>query len=92
MLGYGALIGLTWLLMVFSAQPLYVFTEWVPENIVEWSSIRKVFWSLVSDSARLVRVGSRELRAIEFWGGLTRWGTVLLLLGGAMRGRRAAKE
>ena len=92
LLGYGALIGLTWLLMVFSAQPLYVFTEWVPENIVEWSSIRKVFWSLVSDSARLIRVGSRELRAIEFWGGLTRWGTVLLLLGGAMRGRRAAKE
>ena len=92
LLGYGALIGLTWLLMVFSAQPLYVFTEWVPENIVEWSSIRKVFWSLVSDSARLVRVGSRELRTIEFWGGLTRWGTVLLLLGGAMRGRRAAKE
>lgn len=84
LLGYAALVGLTWLLLVFSAQPLYVFTEWVPENIVEWSSIRKVFWSLTTDAARLVRVGTRELRVIEFWGGLVRWGTVLMLLGAAM--------
>ena len=84
LLGYGTLIALTWLLLVFSAQPLYVFTEWVPENIVEWSSISKVFWSLIEDSARLVRVGTRELRVIEFWGGLLRWGTALVLLGAAL--------
>lgn len=90
--GYAALIGLTWLLMVFSAQPLYVFTEWVPENIVEWSSLTKVFWSLTADAAKLLRIGTRELRTIEFWGGLVRWGTVLFLLGAALRGRRAAAE
>ena len=89
LLGYGALIALTWGLMVFSAQPLYVFTEWVPENIVDWSSISKVFWSLTADAARLVRVGTRELRVVEFWGGLARWGTALFLLGGALRGRKA---
>lgn len=89
LLGYGALIGLTYLLLVFSAQPLYVFTEWVPENIVEWSSISKVFWSLTADAARLVRVGTRELRVVEFWGGLARWGTALFLLGAALRGRKA---
>lgn len=89
LLGYGALIALTYLLLVFSAQPLYVFTEWVPENIVEWSSISKVFWSLTADAARLVRVGTRELRVVEFWGGLARWGTALFLLGAALRGRKA---
>lgn len=88
LLGYGALIGLTWLLMVFSAQPLYVFTEWVPENIVAWSSISKVFWNLTGEAAALLRVGTRELRVVEFWGGFTRWGTVLILLGAALRGNR----
>lgn len=87
LLGYGALIGAAYLLLVFSAQPLYVFTEWVPENIVEWSSIAKVFWSLTASAGRLVRVGTRELRVIEFWGGVLRWGVVLALLGLALRAR-----
>ena len=91
LLGYAALIGLTWLLMVFSAQPLYVFTEWVPENIVEWSSIAKVFWNLTSDAARLLRVATRELREIEFWGSLVRWGTVLTLLGAALLPKRTGR-
>ncbi len=84
LLMYGALIGVTYLLMAFSVQPLYVFTEWVPENLVEWSSIRKVFWNLTSQAAELVRIGTRELRVVEFWGGLVRWGMVLLLLGVAL--------
>lgn len=88
LLGYAALIGLTWLLLVFSAQPLYVFTEWVPENIVEWSSLTKVFWSLTSSAARLTRIGTRELRTVEFWGGFVRWGSVLFLLGAALRKRK----
>lgn len=92
LLGYGALIGATYLLLVFSSQPLYTFTEWVPENIVEWSSITKVFWSLVSDSARLIRLGTRELRVIEFWGGFVRWGTLLTLLGAAMLPKRGKRE
>ena len=89
-LGFAALIALIWLLMDFSVRPLYVFTEWVPENIVEWSSIRTVFWSLVGESAKLVKVGSRELRTVEFWGGILRWGAILALLGAAIRRRRAA--
>ena len=84
LLGYAALIGATYLLMAFSVRPLYVFTEWVPENIVEWSSIAKVFWNLTTEAAGLVRVGSRELRVVEFWGGVLRWGVILLLLGAAL--------
>ena len=75
-------------------QPVYVFTEWVPENFVEWSSIVKVFWDLVSSSAGVVRLVSRELRIVEFWGALLRWGVILVLLGAALlpKARRERKR
>ena len=82
-LGYAALVALIALLVVFSAQPITVFTEWVPENIVSWTSITKVFRNLTRDAAGLVRLGSRELRIIAFWGGVMRWGTLLLLVASA---------
>ena len=81
---YGVLVGLAWLLLSFSVQPVYTFTEWVPDNFVEWSSITKVFWNLVSASASLVRVSTREMRIVEFWGALVRWGLILVLLGAAL--------
>ena len=84
LLGYGALVGLTYLLMAFSVQPLYVFTEWVPESIVEWSSIRKVFWNLTGAAASPLHIGTRELRRVEFWGGVLRWGVITALLGFAL--------
>ena len=81
---YGVLVGLAWLLLSFSVQPVYTFTEWVPDNFVEWSSITRVFWNLVSASASLVRVSTRELRIVEFWGAVVRWGLILVLLGAAL--------
>ncbi|MBR0408045.1 MAG: hypothetical protein IJI53_08410, partial [Clostridia bacterium] len=87
-LGFGALIGATYLLLVFSAQPLYVFTEWVPDNIVEWSSLKRVFWNLTASAANLTRFATRELRVIEFWGGVLRWGIVAALLGVALMPKR----
>lgn len=84
LLGYAVLLLVIWQLMAFSVKPLYVFTEWVPENIAEWSSIAGVFWDRIGASAKLVRIGSRELRVLEFWGGLLRGGTVMALLGVAL--------
>lgn len=81
---YAALVGATWLLLSFSVQPAYVFTEWVPDNFVEWSSISQVFWNLITESSALVRVGTRELRIVEFWSRLLLWGVVLALLGAAL--------
>ena len=92
LLGYGALIAATWLLLDVAARPLYVFGEWVPENIVSWTSITRVFWSLTEAAATPVRLGTRELRVIGFWGGLLRWGTVLILLGAALRGPKAGER
>lgn len=80
-LGYAALLGLLYALMHFSIQAANMFTEWVPENVVELSSLRKVFWNLVGDAAATVKVGTREVRAVEFWGGMLRWGAISALCG-----------
>lgn len=92
LIGYGALLALLYALAAFSIQPLYTFTEWVPENVVEWSSLKAVFWSLAGDSARLVRVGTRELRIVEFWGKILRWGTLGALYGALLLRIRRAKN
>lgn len=95
-LGYAAIFGLIYALLAFSVQPLRVFTEWVPENIVALSSLKKVFWSLTGSVAKLVKLGTSQLRRIEFYGAMLRWsmigmlaGWILLLLG---RRRRSTEE
>ena len=90
--GYAVLMGLAAGLAVFSSQPIYIFTEWVPEKFVAWSSISKVFWNLTQTAAGLVRVGSRELRVIAFWGGVLRWATIMLLTASAMRHTRLSND
>ena len=92
LIGYGALLALLYALAAFSIQPLYTFTEWVPENVVEWSSLKAVFWSLAGDSAKLVRVGTRELRIVEFWGRILRWGALSALYGALLLRIRRAKN
>ena len=88
LIGYGALLALLYALAAFSIQPLYTFTE----NVVEWSSLKAVFWSLAGDSAKLVRVGTRELRIVEFWGKILRWGTLGALYGALLLRIRRAKN
>ena len=62
LLGCAALAGAAFALAKFSIDPLYVFTEWVPEVLVELSSIAKRFWSLNDANAAAVRlVGGPEL-------------------------------
>ena len=92
LIGYGALLALLYALAAFSIQPLYTFTEWVPENVVEWSSLKAVFWNLAGDSAKLVRVGTRELRIVEFWGRILRWGALGALYGALLLRIRRAKN
>lgn len=81
LVGYGALLALLSALMSFSIQPLYVFTEWIPENIVELSSLKDVFWNLAGTSAQLVKTGTKQMREIEFWGAVLRWGVICMLSG-----------
>ena len=88
LIGYAVLLALIWLLAAYSIQPLYVFTEWVPENIVSWTSLKNVFWNLTGSAAQLVKVGTREMRRIEFWGAMLRWGTICSLWGALLMRRK----
>ena len=88
LVGYAVLLALIWLLAAYSIQPLYVFTEWVPENIVSWTSLKNVFWNLTGSAAQLVKVGTREMRRIEFWGAMLRWGTICALWGALLMRRK----
>lgn len=94
LLGYAAILGLLYGLIVFSVHPLTVFTEWVPENFVKWSSLKNVFWNLTNDAAELVKVGSREMRQVEFWGRILRWSVIAVLSGSILMhgSRRFSKE
>lgn len=81
LLGYAAILAMLCTLIAFSVQPLTIFTEWVPENFVKWSSLKNVFWNLTSSAAKLVKAGTREVRRLEFWGKILRWGTISVLSG-----------
>ena len=84
LLAYAAWIGLVYLLLNFSIQPLYQFTEWVPENLVEWKAWKNVFWNLRRSQDRLVSVSTRTLAEVRFYGVLTHWGAAALLFGWAV--------
>lgn len=75
-------------LAVFAVEPLYVLTEWIPEVIVELSSLEERFWALQSASSAAVRCVTRESCVIELGQGLLRWGLTAVLLGLAMRASR----
>ena len=70
----------------FVIAPLYVFTEWVPEVVVELKSVTSRFWSLNRTNSAAVRLVSRAYCVTETGQGLLRWGTIASLLGAAMNG------
>ncbi len=83
--GYGALFLALYWIASRAANPLYIFPEWVPENIVEWSSIRSVFWNLATAEAKLVRCATPVVRKIQFWAGVVQWGVVFTMAGTILR-------
>lgn len=82
-----ALLALVYGLFSFAIAPVYTFTEWVPESLVELSAIRTVFWNLAERAAQPITIQTQAAVEIAFWGGFARWGTILLLLSLALRRR-----
>ena len=87
-----------WLAAVYGVlcvaiEPVYTFTEWIPESLVEISALKTVFWSRAEDAAQLVKVLTPEVARSAFWSGAARTGAVLALLGLALgRGCKAASD
>lgn len=70
LLGYAALAGAAFLLAQFVIAPLYVFTEWVPEVVVELKSVTGRFWSLNRMNSAAVCLVSRAYCVTETGQGL----------------------
>ncbi len=88
-LGYAAIIGGGYALLSLAIDPMYVFTEWIPDVLVELSSIGERFWQLARAAATPISVRTQEFSEIRFWAGILRWGAIALLSGlCVMRGAR----
>lgn len=79
--GYAALIGAAYGLLTVLIEPMMVFTEWIPEVIVELSSISERFWGLTSSAAAPVFLRTEEYAQIRFYGAILRWGVIVTLSG-----------
>ncbi len=79
-------------LVIWAAEPMTVFPEWVPENLVSPEAIAGRFRELTAAAAAPVWFRTPELAEIRLWSGVLRWGTVLALLGGILHRTVATKS
>ena len=78
-LGFAAVIGAMAGLLSLIIGPMYVFTEWVPDVIVEWSSISGRVTELIGAAAKTVRVQTPEMFQARLYGGMIRWSVICAL-------------
>ena len=74
-------IGAGYLLATFAVSPAYVFPEWIPESLGDFSKWTTRFWNLTGEAAKTVQMQTPELAEARFWGSLTKWGAILALVG-----------
>ena len=97
-LGYAALLAAALGVLTLAIEPMYVFTEWIPDVLVELSSITERFWQLTSAAAAPIAIRTKEYAEVRFWSGLVRWGAISALTGAlvmalsARRGKDRNKE
>ena len=94
-LGYAALLAAAYGVLTLAIEPMYVFTEWIPDVLVELSSITERFWQLTSAAAAPIFIRTQEYAEIRFWSGLVRWGALSALTGAlvmALSARRGSEK
>ena len=94
-LGYAALLAAAYGVLTLAIGPMYVFTEWIPDVLVELSSITERFWQLTSAAAAPISIRTKEYAEIRFWSGLVRWGALSALTGAlvmALSARRGSEK
>lgn len=79
-LSAGALLFALYLLMTFLVEPAYSFPEWVPENLVELSSILDTLRKNIRLGAGAVVLRTKESAAADHFGQLISLGCVMILL------------
>lgn len=60
-------IALVYLLLNFTIYPVYIFPEWVPSVLVEWSDINTAFWNNRQDVSKLVEYRIPALIQLRFY-------------------------
>ncbi|MGI6238852.1 MAG: ABC transporter permease [Christensenellales bacterium] len=89
--GYALFAAAAYAVLTLTIAPMYVFTEWIPEVIVEWSKIYGRARELMVAAAAPLALRTRAFAAVRFYGALFRWGVVCLLAGGLLVRRRSAR-
>ena len=63
----GVWIALVYQLLNFTIYPVYIFPEWVPSVLVEWSDINTAFWNNRQDVSKLVEYRIPALIQLRFY-------------------------
>lgn len=64
-----------------AVQPMYVFGEWIPESIVELTSIVDCIWNQIETKSVSIECASRLSVCLDIAEELIKWGTIIVLLG-----------
>lgn len=64
-----------------AVQPMYVFGEWIPESIVELTSIIDCIWNQIEADSVSIECASRLSVCLDIAEELIKWGTIIVLLG-----------
>lgn len=64
-----------------AVQPMYVFGEWIPESIVELTSIVDCIWNQIETKSASIECASRLLVCLDIAEELIKWGVILVFLG-----------
>ncbi len=80
---FGALAAAAFLLIGFMLEPVKVFTEWVPTNLVDWNEVSGAFWNAQAASSGLVEVRTPLALRARFFGGVANMGAIFFLAGAA---------
>ncbi|MBQ8162503.1 MAG: ABC transporter permease [Clostridia bacterium] len=64
--GYGVLAFGAARLFLFMLEPVYIFPEWIPAVLVEWSDMQTAFWTVWKGFARMVEYRTPEIMRLRF--------------------------
>jgi hypothetical protein len=84
LLSFSALVAAAFLLIGFMLEPVKVFTEWVPTNLVDWNEVSGAFWNAQAASSGLVEVRTPLALRARFFGGMANMGAIFFFAGAAL--------